>query len=77
MYQTHKVRTLTKETIENYMAALQEDEKSSATVAKYTHDLNMAAEYFAGVSIIIFCAGADWLEASSLLLDGSYSDTGK
>lgn len=43
-----KSRTLTREAIENYTAALQEDEKSTATIAKYCHDLNMAAEYFAG-----------------------------
>lgn len=48
MYQAQGARTLTKEIIEKYTAALREDEKSSATVMKYNHDLNMAAEYFAG-----------------------------
>ncbi len=51
MYQTKEARTLTKEIIENYTAALQEDEKSSATVTTYIHDLNMAAKYFAGVEL--------------------------
>ncbi len=51
MYQAHEARMLTKEMIENYTAALQEDEKSSATVAKYAHDLNMAAEYFGGTEL--------------------------
>lgn len=44
MYQT--ARAFTKEVIEKYVVALQEDEKSSATVEKYVHDLNMAANYF-------------------------------
>lgn len=48
MYYAQEARTLTKDVIENYIAALQEDEKSPATVAKYVHDLNMTAEYFAG-----------------------------
>ena len=51
MYQTQGARTLTKEIIGKYMIALQEDEKSSATVTKYIHDLNMATEYFAGVEL--------------------------
>lgn len=48
MHYAQKVRTLTKEVIKSYRTALQEDEKSQATVDKYVHDLNMAAEYFAG-----------------------------
>lgn len=48
MYQAQGARMLTKEIIEKYTATLREDEKSSATVMKYNHDLNMAAEYFAG-----------------------------
>lgn len=51
MNQSQEVRTLTKEIIESYMVTLQEDEKSSATVIKYTHDLNTAAEYFAGAEL--------------------------
>lgn len=51
MYQVQKTGAITKEDIKNYASALQEDEKSSATVAKYTHDLNMAAEYFGGVEL--------------------------
>lgn len=48
MYHEEKSRALTEEVIKSYTAALLEDEKSPATVAKYVHDLNMAAEYFAG-----------------------------
>ena len=51
MYQTQEARTLTEEAIEGYTVALQEAEKSSATVVKYTHDLKMAAEHFAGVEL--------------------------
>ena len=51
MYCTEESRTLTKAVIQNYMIALQEDEKSSSTIAKYVHDLNMAAEYFAGTEL--------------------------
>lgn len=46
-----KSRTLTAEVIKSYVTALQEDEKSSATLTKYSHDLNMAAEYFAGAEL--------------------------
>ena len=48
MDHTQKSRTLTQEVIKSYTATLQEDEKSPATIAKYFHDLSMAAEYFAG-----------------------------
>ena len=51
MYCTEESRTLTKAVIQNYMIALQEDEKSSSTIAKYVHDLNMAVEYFAGTEL--------------------------
>ena len=51
MYQTHEARVFTKEVIERYMTALQEDEKSAATIAKYVHDLNMAKKYFAGAEL--------------------------
>ena len=47
MYQAHRTRTLTKEIIESYTVALQEDEKSTTTVTKYGYNLNMASEYFA------------------------------
>lgn len=49
MYQT--ARVFTKEVIEKYVVALQEDEKSSATVEKYVHDLKMAANYFDGAEL--------------------------
>lgn len=51
MNQPYEARVLTNETVKDYLAALQEDEKSSATVTKYSHDLNMAAAYFGGVEL--------------------------
>jgi len=48
MYQTKETRVLTHEMISNYSFALQEDEKSEATILKYAHDLNMAAAHFNG-----------------------------
>ncbi len=48
MHQTQEIRVLTQEIISNYSFALQEDEKSKATILKYVHDLNMAAAYFNG-----------------------------
>ncbi len=48
MYRPQKARTLTHEEIDHYLVFLQESEKSSATVLKYIHDLNMAAVYFRG-----------------------------
>lgn len=51
MNHAQEARVLTKEIIENYMATLQEDEKSTATITKYAHDLTMAAEYFAGIEL--------------------------
>lgn len=51
MPQLQEIRSLTKEVIENYTSALREDEKSSATITKYSHDLNMAAEYFDGAEL--------------------------
>jgi len=41
-------RGVTQEVITNYLVFLKENEKSSATVIKYIHDLNMAAAYFNG-----------------------------
>lgn len=48
MSKTQEVRTLTNEVIVRYSQFLQENEKSSATVLKYIHDLNSAAAYFKG-----------------------------
>lgn len=54
MSQSQGIRSLTKETIEKYTVALQEAEKSSATITKYSHDLNMAAEYFGSAELTKF-----------------------
>lgn len=48
MYRRQRARTITCEVIGNYATFLQENEKSSATVLKYIHNLDMAAAYFDG-----------------------------
>lgn len=51
MYQQYEGRVLTKEAIEDYLTVLCEDEKSSSTVTKYVHDLNIVAAYFDGAEL--------------------------
>ncbi len=46
MDKTQEARLLTHEIIARYSCFLQENEKSSATILKYIHDLNLAAAYF-------------------------------
>lgn len=46
MYEAQEARSLTNETIVRYSCYLRENEKSSATILKYIHDLNLVAAYF-------------------------------
>ncbi len=46
MYKTQEARSLTHEIIARYSCFLQENERSSATILKYSHDLNLVAAYF-------------------------------
>ncbi len=48
MLQPSQDRVLTYDAITDYAFHLQEEEKSSATVQKYVHDLNAAVDYFNG-----------------------------
>ncbi len=48
MLQSSQDRVLTYSAITDYALHLQEEEKSSATVQKYVHDLNAAVDYFSG-----------------------------
>jgi len=50
MFQTSN-RVLTQERISEYTTYLQEEEKSKATVEKYTHDLAMVEKFFHGAEI--------------------------
>lgn len=51
MFQTKGARIITNEKIKSYVDFLKENEKSSATVTKYVHDLKMAVEYFGGAEL--------------------------
>ncbi len=46
MYKTQEARSLTHEIIDRYSCFLQENERSSATILKYIHGLNLVAAYF-------------------------------
>jgi len=48
MYKAQEARTLDHEIIVRYSCFLQVNEKSSATLLKYIHNLNLAAAYFNG-----------------------------
>ncbi len=51
MIQDSQVRTLTYDTISEYSSYLRDEEKSTATIQKYIHDLKSAAEYFNGAEL--------------------------
>ena len=51
MYAKQRARKLTRKTIESYIVSLTEEEKSTATITKYTYDLNMAAKHFGGAEL--------------------------
>lgn len=51
MLQSSQGRVLTYAAVSNYAIRLQEQEKSTATVQKYVHDLNTAVCYFNGLEL--------------------------
>jgi len=65
MFETQEVRTITHGVITRYSCFLQENEKSSATVSKYIHNLNLAVAYFDGKDL----AKADLIEWKETLVE--------
>lgn len=51
MLQLLQNRVLTYDAVANYAIHLQEEERSEATIQKYTHDLNAAVDYFSGTEL--------------------------
>jgi len=51
MYQELQARIVTREEIDEYAIFLHDQERSNTTIQKYIHDLQRAAEYFAGIEL--------------------------